>query len=371
MASTMQVADTTGDTLTPHLWEGVEGLRAVAPVWRSLLRDTPVDTLCNSPDWAMAHAEAFAAPDSIFGWTFTDETGRTVGVLPLRLEPQRSPVALRRAIFLADGTFDSAYLDAISVPGMEREVVEAGLAALETRRDVQAIVFAGVPETSPTLALLRERRVPRREIPLSGWRFALPSSLDEHLAKLEPDARERARTAERWAKREGGTMKLVESGAELEQHLEGLFELHTRAWRARGEQGRFVRNRRQEFYRKASRWLLTAGRLRFARLEIGGKPIAYLIGALGRGAFHQMQEGWEPDLRNEDVTTALRVLLMRHLIDEGVTAYDFFAGRSGKEPLWGAEAVPCTTVGFALSGLRARLHYGARTIVDRLRGTGA
>lgn len=357
---------TTPGTLTPHLWEGMEGLRAVAPVWRGLLRNARAHALCNSPDWAMAHAEAFATRDSIFGWTLTDEGGRTVGVLPCRIEPQRSPVALRRAILLADGTFDSAYLDAIAVPGHERAVLEASLAVLETRRDLQAAVFAGLPDDSPTLALLRERRVPRREIPVSSWQFELPACLDDHLARLEPEARERASGAERWALQAGCTLSMCDSGAQLDEHLDGLFRLHTAAWRARGEPGRFLRNKRQKFYRQVSRWLLASDRLRFARLEMDGEPVAYLFGALTRGTFHQMQEGSEPALREHDVGTALRAMLMRRLIGEGVQRYDFLAGRSGREPLWGAEAVPCTTVGFALSGLRARLHYGARKFVDRL-----
>jgi hypothetical protein len=90
-------------------------------------------------------------------------------VLAFRHEPRRGAFALRRALFLADGTFDSDYLEPPIRPGLEGEVARALLELARAERGLEALVLAGLPADSRFLAALRQelehRGAARREHP--------------------------------------------------------------------------------------------------------------------------------------------------------------------------------------------------------------
>lgn len=357
--------------LVAHPWQGLEGLGAARPAWSRLLAASAADPLCNAPGWVVPHVEAYTAPDAVFGWTFEDAGGEPAGFAALREEPTRGALALRRLTLAADGTQESDYLDLVARRGHEPAVVAALLDALAAVRRGEALLLTCVPDDSACLAALRaelERRgLPRREVPVPCLAAPLPDEFETYLAGLKPRMRSKVRSALRRTAERGARLAWCDRADELEGHLEGLFDLHTARWSEAGETGSFSGERRRDFYRRLMPALLAEGRLRFARLELDGRAAAYQLGALAGGSYYQIQEGYRPELAELRVATALRAGAIRELIVEGVTRYDFMAGDSRHKRDWGGELRPCTSVACALPGLRARLAYGARSLVDRWR----
>jgi len=359
----------TAAELVAHPWSGLEGLRGARDAWERVLTEAAVDPLCNAPDWTAAHVEAYTRSEDVLGWTFATPGGEPIAVVPLRLEPARGALALRRLTLAADGTQESDYQDLVARPGSETAVVRALLDALAQSGRGDALLLTCVPDDSPSLAALRaelERRgLPRREVPGPCLAAPLPADFDTYLGGLKPRMRSKVRSALRRVAEHGARRLWCDRPEQLEAHLEGLFALHTARWEEAGEAGSFAEGRRRSFYRRLMPELLAAGRLRFARLELDGRPVAYQLGALAGDAYYQLQEGYLPELGELRVATALRAGCVEDLIAEGVRRYDFMAGDTRHKRDWGGEPRPCTSVACALPGLRARLAYGARSLVDR------
>lgn len=354
---------------------GIGELREAAPFWREVVAAAAIDRLFNSPDWGLLQAEAYAAPKDVFGWAVSTADGAPVALFPFRTRPRRGALDLTRAILLADGTFDSDYLDLPIRPGFEAEAVDLCVDLLGTRRGIDAAVVAGVPDESKTLAALRDsldrRGLPRRELDVPCAAADLAESFDAYVARLKPRMRSKVRSALRAAGERGARLLWCDEAASLDAHLEGLFTLHSRRWNAAGEAGSFSSEPRRRFYAAMSRDLLARRALRFARLEVDGRAVAYQIGAVAEGVYYQLQEGFEPELADLRVGTMLRGLVVQALIAEGVRRYDYMAGVSQHKQEWGAELRKCTSIGFPLQRLKGRLAFKARGWVERLRAARA
>ena len=352
-------------------WEGRTGLHASLPTWRALLAVRPLDPLCNDPDWVIAHAEAWSPCESIFGWRVFDSDGAPVAFLPFRIEPPRGRFALRRALLLADGTFDSDYIDLVILPGREHEVLGRTLDELADTPGVDAIHISSVLADSPTLAslrnLLRERGLPSRSGVIQCASAPLPTTFDDYLSTLKKRMRSKVRQAVRIAGERGATYSWCHDPATLGENLDGLYRLHAMRWREVGEEGAFASNARRHFYHAFAMYALANETLRFARLDLQGQPVAYQLGARAGDRYYQMQEGYHTDFGEARVGTALRALSIQKLIAEGARHYDFMAGMSRHKKDWGGKPRDCTSLAFALPNLRARLSYGARALVDRWR----
>lgn len=354
--------------LEARAFTGHAGFAALAEPWDALARAAGLDPLCNAHGWTVRHARAFTPDEDVFGWTL-HEGGEAVGALALRREPARGTLALRRGLFLADGSFDSDYLAPPVRPGLERAAVQA---LLEHARDVaglEALVLAGIPDDSPFLAALRAeldaRDLPRREHEVPCLVATLEHDLDATIATLKSRMRSKVRAAVRAAKESGATLRWCERADELDAHLEDLFRLHEQRWQAIGETGGFADARRRAFYRDLAQDALPCGTLRLARLEQDGQALAVQFGLLADGRYYQIQEGYDPAHESARVGVALRALAIERLTAEGVRAYDYLAGDSRHKRDWGATVRGTTTVAFPLEKWRARLAYGARRVVDR------
>jgi CelD/BcsL family acetyltransferase involved in cellulose biosynthesis len=356
-------------------WHGLSGLAAIAPAWESIMDGAEGDPLCNGPDWCLAYARAFCAEEDPFGWLVKGERDEPVAVLPFRMEPPRGLGRLRRALHLADGSFDSDYLD-LPHRGISAEAtVDKALELLATERRVQAVVLACIPKQSPTLEALRaaldRRALRRREVEVPCLAARLPSTFEDYLKSLKPRVRSKVRQALRLAESAGAAFKWCADAPSLARHLDGLFTLHAMRWNSIGGTGCFTDSRRREFYRGLGPAFLAKGRLRFGRAEIAGEAVAYQFGVLAGGAYYQLQEGFDPRFEKQRIGTALRAWMIGRLVEEGVRRYDFMAGESQHKDEWGAAENSGVTVSFALPRVRARVAYALRSAVERLRLGGA
>ena len=356
-------------TLDLRAWRGHAGFAAQEAVWEECRAAAALDPLCNGHRWTLAHARAFAPDGDVFGWTAFDGTGRAAGVLALKREPARGTLALRRALFLADGSFDSDYLAPPVVPGRERELARALIDAARGEPGLEALVLGCLPEDSRFLGELRaelgQRGLARREHAVPCLATALPDSLERYLATLKSRMRTKVRSALRGAG--GAVLRWTTREDELAHDMDELYRLHELRWRAAGKEGSFADPRRRAFYLELARASLPAHALRLALLEREGRVLAAQFGLLAGGRYYQIQEGYDPALEEERPGIALRARAVEALIAEGVRAYDFMAGDSRHKRDWGGELRACTTLAFPLPRWRARLAYAARSFLDRRR----
>lgn len=354
--------------LTLRAWRGIDAFAALAPVWERCAEAAELDPLCNAHAWTLAHARAFSQEHDVFGWVL-EAGGEGVGVLALRRERGGSFLALRRALFLADGTFDSDYLEPPLVPGLERDF--ARLLVDGEVDGIEALVLAGMPEGSRVLAALRAelaaRGLPRRELVVPCLAAPLAGSFEAYLATLKPRMRTKVRGAARDAEARGARLEWCRAPQELDAHLAELYRLHELRWRAEGRAGSFADPRRRAFTHAFSTTALARGTLRLARLVEGDLPVAVQLGVVHGPRYYQIQEGFDPAREDQRVGVALRALAIRALIAEGVRAYDFMAGDSTHKRDWGGAPRPCVTIAFPLPRWRARLAYRLRERVDRWR----
>lgn len=357
-----------GVRLQARAFRGLDELRALRQTWSAIASDSSADPLFCGPDWNLDYAASFADPHSVFGWTLIGSSGEAMAILPFRREPSRGFGTLHRALLLADGSHDADYLE-FPTRGVEpRAVVEFALLLLDRTREIDAVVLGSVPEESPVLAALRgiltERRVPRREIEVPCYAMTLPADFETFLRQRKPRMRSKIRQAIRQADAAGAAFDWCDDPRALDSHLTQLFALHGARWRAAGIPGAFADPRRERFYRALAARLLSQRTLRFARLEIGGRPVAYQIGALAGGTYYQLQEGFDPAHADQRVGAALRGRMIERLIAEGVRRYDFMAGGGPHKSEWGGELRRCMTVAFPLRRIRAKVAYAVRALVD-------
>jgi len=354
-------------------FEGRAALARHRAAWREALDASGADPLCNAPAWGEAYAEAWLEADDVFGWVARAD-GAVVGFLPFRTEPARGGLALRRALLLADGSFDSDYLDLLVHPAHVEAVVRALLDALRRSRRAQVLVLGAVAADSRALAAVRtelqRRRVPFREREAPCLAAPLPATFEDYVAGLPKRMRSKVRRSLRDAQAQGATHRWCDA-PDVERGMETLFALHAARWRAAGDEGSFADARRRQMYARVARDAAEAGELRLSELVLDDRVIATQFGVRVGATYYQLQEGYDPTLGDWRPATSLRALGVRDLIAAGTTSYDFLGGDGRHKRDWGGAPRPCRTLALPIGGLRAHAAYALRALQDRRRATAA
>ncbi len=157
----------------------------------------------------------------------------------------------------------------------------------------------------------------------------LEGGFEAYLTRLSANSRQNARRLLREGERAGAELVLAEEARAPAVFAE-LMELHQQRWRAEGKPGVFAAPRFVAFHRRLLGDWLPTGQIVLARLAIAGQPTAILYGFVTRGRFEFYQSGVQVDedgpLRSPGALAHL--MLMRALVDRGVTAYDFLRGET-------------------------------------------
>ncbi|MFT5289832.1 MAG: CelD/BcsL family acetyltransferase involved in cellulose biosynthesis [Planctomycetota bacterium] len=347
-------------------FSGIEGLRAARSDWEQAFGQADLDPLSNSPDWGLAYASAWLSECDVFGWIARSE-GEVVGFFPMRHEPRRSGFALRRALFLVDGSFDSDYLDFPIRADCRGPVLAAFLDTLEAAKGIDAVVLSGVPSISPTMEMIKSLLTARgrgfREQDVPCLTAALPGGFEEYLRGLPKRMRTKIRRSLRDAAERGATLYWSEE-AGFDRDLELLFKLHAARWEAAGEGGSFNEPRRRSFYAELGRHWAGTGELRMAQLKLDDGVVAVQFGVRLGDTYYQIQEGYDPAHGDWRPATALRGLALADLMAEGVVSYDFLGGEADHKRSWGGRIRSCSTLAFPVGGLRSRIAYRLRALMD-------
>ena len=319
------------------------GLKELKTAWETLLEASPVATIFQTWEWAIAWWSSYGRAGELRLLAAFDNDGVLRGIAPLRSEAARKygrTVPTLR--FIGDGSNDSDYLDFIFAPGYESRVMQAFNAYL-TQELSQGVVLRlnEIPEHSSTLPLLdgvvSQGKLIRQEANVSCGSVHLPNTWEDYLAMLRPRFRSKIRSTlrnlETRAEVRFGT---CHTPAELESLLPILFDLHTRRWAQDGKPGVFGWNQKRRFYSELSSLLLERRWLRFTWLQWNDRILACQYGFTYNGTYSQLQEGYEPEAEHWNPGTALRAWSIHQFIQEGIREYDFLGGMGRHKADWGA-----------------------------------
>jgi len=312
--------------------------------WNGLLARSASNTIFLTWEWMYAWWQTLRTDEQLWILAARDEGGALVGLAPLCRKPQRAGrvVPVRALRFIGDGTEDSDYLDFITARGLERPVLGAMLEYLQADPVWDILSLAEVPETSPNRPILCEgltsAGVAVRQDPVVCASALLPHDWRSYLAMRPPRLRTRIRALLNGLAEGPGFSRCP--AEELDARLHSLFDLHARRWGLRGKEGAFARPARRAFYQCMGRYFLEKDWLRFYSLARGGQFVAHQFCFEYDGRLFLLQEGFDPDWREQSVGIELRARVFQDVfqnpITRGVREYDFLGGITRHKADWGA-----------------------------------
>ncbi len=328
---------------TTRIISTVEEFTALRGVWDELVTAAADQNTFLTHAWLHSWWSAYQ-PSASLRIALAEHRGRLVGIAPMMVQREGGlGRMLRRLRFVGDGTSETDHMNFI-VRADDRQNILAALLDAVDHLGWDVAYFSQMPEESVnTLQLLEHAArcgwlLDQRKMPCP--RRQLPASYDELLRALPS----RMRTSIRSARRELEARFKVEFGRyarheDLPGALETLYLNHAGRWKAKGEQGVFVSDRKRAFYKQLSSRLLDLGTLRFFYLALDGKVVAQQYCFEHQKTVFLLQEGFDIDFAKQNVGNVLRAMVFESLIADGAKTYDFLAGMSRHKQSW-SDSVP-------------------------------
>ena len=330
--------------LTLHAIRSFQELLDLSAQWNDLLTAYPPATTFSTPEWLMSWWQSFGQHSNFLVLALFDSDSRLVGLAPLSLSKERFGLASFRILrLLGDGSGDSDNLDMPVKPGYEREFAESIFQFLgREKRTWDICSLNTMPADSPMPNLIAEFCKSQGWLLFQDKRVCsfirLPESWEKYLQQLSSEDRNNLeRYTRRLQKRYATRIYRCTREDELSACLEALYRLHQLRWEKAGEPGSFASQERREFYRLLSRRLLESGQLEFWILELDGVIRAAQFAFRFRNRVFQLQEGYDPDFFSDRVGFVLRGEVLKQLVSEKITVYDFLGGADAHKARWGAE----------------------------------
>jgi len=331
--------------LRSEVIEDWSGFFSLEKEWNDLLSNARADTIFLTWEWMKSWVEVVGKSVIPFIISVRDNKGTLVGIAPFYLAEFRLSglVPYHALRIMADYATGLDYGDWIVREDCEVEVSHAIAKALLRYREHWDCIWipnvAGWTGARERIFLTcKEQGFLCHERPRDFSSFDLAEDMDTYMKIL---SRKRRSTLRRKMKeilgRDGVTVSRCRTPDELPRFLNGLFDLHYRHWRQRGEEGTFRRKPGQAvFYRIFTKTALEKGWLRLFGLEEHGEFRAVQIGYVYKNVFNALQDGFDPDYI-PGVGNALRYKVIEACIAEGIKAYDFLGEMTEHKRRWGAK----------------------------------
>ncbi|MHB9027810.1 MAG: GNAT family N-acetyltransferase, partial [Candidatus Latescibacterota bacterium] len=269
-------------------------------------------------------------------WTialWSDE--ELVGLAPLYFHPGPDGTT-RQITFIGTGNTD--YLDILVDPDIASGGVESMLDAVGRQRlEWDECDLTDLKADSPLLSVTAPSGLRARVSPLSVCPvIRLPCSADAYREML-PSVHRRKTRKERRVLEEKGILGLkIADEHTLPEFLDDFFRLHRAWWEERGEKGVLSDAGIQSFHREAATRFLKIGWLRFYRLSLDGKAIAYVYGLEKGNRFYSYLGALDPAMERYSPGVVILLMIIEECIRKGLREFDFLRGEERYKYLWGA-----------------------------------
>jgi CelD/BcsL family acetyltransferase involved in cellulose biosynthesis len=304
------------DTITSF-----KSLESLAPDWERLWRLSARRDIFGTFGWARAWWRAYGSGSQLRALTVVD-SGRIVGLLPL--------VSDGRHLRLL-GTPTSDYNDLLCEPREDCAILEAalrgilGLVSCNGRCTLESL-----PEDSNIVSQYRRLATPiRRQLHLSRTapcpRVVFHPGPDNPLPTL---LRKKSLRRHENALRQLGEVRFrhLEDCNEIQRHLPVFFGQHMARRAMAGGTSIFSDQRERNFYGYLLEELNPRKELRFAVLELDGRPVAYHFGFEVDRVFVWYKPAFDPELSRFSPGEVLIKRLLEYAGTHGLRVFDFTVG---------------------------------------------
>src|SRR5262249_22618932 len=121
-------------------------------------------------------------------------------------------------------------------------------------------------------------------------------------------------------------LRHLEDPEEVERHLPAFFRLHVARRALAGDRSLFCRDEPRAFYRALVRELDARDALRFAVLEVDGRPVAYHLGFECGGKFIWYKPAFDVAYWDYSPGEVLIKALLEYVADHELEEFDFTTG---------------------------------------------
>jgi hypothetical protein len=270
-----------------------------------------------------------------------NDSGKLIALAPLVKERVRwrGLVPLTRVRLLGTGENEadevcSEYLDVIVDNGAKRSTVITSIISwMRSNEDWDEMVIEPVARESSVYQGLQDtvqRGLRVRELAPSSF-IPLPGTWDDFLNDLSSSQRSRIRKTIRELEKKGSVgLEVARMHQEPGPIFDKLVELHQGRWNRAGKPGVFASPRFLEFHRSLISRLQEKEGVFLAALTLDQNVIGCLYCLVYGAKVYFYQSGIDLDIsaNNSRIKPGLAVhaLAIKHLIDKGITEYDFLAG---------------------------------------------
>jgi CelD/BcsL family acetyltransferase involved in cellulose biosynthesis len=187
------------------------------------------------------------------------------------------------------------------------------------------------------------------------------TTIDSLLAGLSANKRYQIRRSFKEYEKGGPlTVTAAADADEALRYFRALGELHTQAWRDKGQAGSFARGAWVRFHETLIRAGYGAGNVQLLRIRCGAEDIGYIYNLIWRGTAMMIQTGFQRGATNQ-----LRPGYVSHLLAMqlnaglGMTGYDFMPGNDEYKRVLAKPAPQLVSVRFQRRRLKFRVESTA------------
>jgi CelD/BcsL family acetyltransferase involved in cellulose biosynthesis len=322
--------------------ETTDGFAALRHDWNALLETSRSRCAFLTHEWLFAWWKHLAAGRTLFILT-SRKQGNLVGILPLAVRrPQYSRMIPRSLELLGTGLIGSDYLDAIVMPGVEHEVMEAfsqhllragmlvHLAAIRRGSSIVADLATRLSDIGWTMVDTAINICPYIDLRGHTWETYLSTLGSSHRYNFN-------RRLKNLQRDHSVQIEIVRAPEQAQAALEAVIGLHHKRWSSKEPSEAFQNAQTVAFHREFVDAAAAQGWLRILLVRIDGVPAAALYGFRYGETFYFYQSGFDPEWRRQSVGLVTMGLAIQAAIEDGVAEYDFLHGREEYKFHWASQ----------------------------------
>jgi CelD/BcsL family acetyltransferase involved in cellulose biosynthesis len=322
---------------------GLEVIDELASEWRALCEAGPQDEPFFRPEWIGAYVRAFA-PTSKIVIAMVRISGRLVALLPL-LQEIGTVGGFPARKLRSPGNAHTCRYDLVHAAPLDARVLPAMWRALLCRGGWDVMELENVPLRGAATQLVRYAR--REGYLTHGVRGLRPpylpltaaaGSFDTMLART--DSKFRANIRRRMRRLEArGPVRLVSKG-KVDGSLTEFYKLEGAGWKGANKSAIASSAPTRQFYDEVASEGARFGYLRLYTLECGGRAVAMHYGLKRRDRFYLLKTAYEERFRDCSPGQLVTHEVLRALIAEQATEFDFLGGLMNWKSDWSPRLRP-------------------------------
>lgn len=311
-----------------------EGFLSLKDTWNTVLAGSPSESFFQRWEWLYHWWQAYRREDLglmiLLAYRGEDLVG--IGPFYVARQVEAGMLAARGLFFLGTcrEALISEYMDMISRPGYEEDVVDAMFLHICESGATDEMSLHNIPSESPTIERL-ERLAKAAGLVCKGRvrespYIPLPGDWGAFMEGLSPSMRSKIRAGRRRLGRypDAAIRSTTTAPGEFEEDFREFKRLHQKRWEALDKPGSFSGGKFEGFLRSVSEVMLKEGLLRLSFLSVAGRNIAALYNINYKGRVYFFQSGLDASF---DRSLAPGLLLHADSIEEairsGMKEYDF------------------------------------------------